>query len=54
MSLAVKKLSCLGWFDPLICSDDVSSGKPNPACFLKVAMTVAPATETLILKDSNI
>ncbi len=55
VSLALKKLGYLGWFDPLVCSDDVSSGKPDPACFLQVlSMTGVPASEALIFEDSDV
>lgn len=55
VSLALRKLGYLGWFDPLVCSDDVSSGKPDPACFLKVlSMTGVPASKALIFEDSDV
>ena len=55
MSLALKELGYLGWFDPLICSDEVSSGKPHPECFLQVlAITGVPASEALIFEDSDV
>ena len=55
VSLALKKLGYLGWFDPLVCSDEVSSSKPDPACFLHVlAITGFQASEALIFEDSNV
>ena len=55
VSLALKKLGYLGWFDPLVCSEEVSSGKPDPACFLQVlAITGFSASEALIFEDSDV
>lgn len=55
VSLALKKLGYFGWFDPLVCSDEVSSGKPDPACFLRVlTITGFPASEALIFEDSDV
>jgi beta-phosphoglucomutase-like phosphatase (HAD superfamily) len=53
--MELKKLDDLGWFDLLVRSDDVSSGKPNPACLLQVrSMTGISASRALILKDLNV
>ena len=55
VSLALKKLGYFGWFDPLVCSDEVSRGKPDPACFLQVLeITGFPTSEALIFEDSDV
>jgi HAD superfamily hydrolase (TIGR01509 family) len=54
VSLALEKLGYNGWFEPLVCADEVSNGKPDPACFLQVlAMTGVSASESLIFEDSD-
>jgi beta-phosphoglucomutase len=53
VSLALKQLDYTGWFDPLICADDVQQSKPDPEGFLAViALTGVSANEALIFEDS--
>jgi HAD superfamily hydrolase (TIGR01509 family) len=53
VSLALKQLGYTGWFDPLICADDVQQSKPDPEGFLAViALTGVSANEALIFEDS--
>ena len=54
VQLGLLKLGYEGWFDPVVCADDVKNAKPDPACFLLVlALTGAEASEALIFEDSS-
>ena len=53
VSLALEKLCYTGWFEPLVCADDVSHAKPDPEGFLKVLqMTGVSASAALVFEDS--
>lgn len=54
VSLALEKLGYTGWFDPLICADDVEKAKPAPEGFL-MALQLAgvSASEALVFEDSE-
>ncbi len=53
VNLALEQLGYLGWFDPLICADDVLQAKPDPEGFLSVLrITNVPLNEALIFEDS--
>lgn len=53
VSLSLEKLGYTGWFDPLICADDVQQAKPDPEGFLAVmSITGVPVTEALVFEDS--
>jgi len=55
VSLALEKLGYTGWFDPLICADDVAFAKPDPEGFLTVLqITGIPASEALVFEDSDV
>jgi len=54
VSLAMKKLGYVGWFDPLLCAEDVVHAKPDPEGFLKVlVMTGFVADDALVFEDSD-
>lgn len=54
VSLALEKLGYSGWFDPLVCADDVARAKPDPEGFLKVLqITGVPAVAALVFEDSE-
>ena len=54
VSLALEKLGYTGWFDPLICADDVQQAKPDPEGFLAVIKrTDVPAKSALVFEDSD-
>lgn len=51
---ALEKLGSTGWFDPLVCADDMVRAKPDPEGFLQVLrMTGVPAEEALVFEDSQ-
>jgi HAD superfamily hydrolase (TIGR01509 family) len=54
VSLALEKLGYTGWFDPLICAEDVEKAKPEPEGFL-MALHLAgvPASDALVYEDSD-
>lgn len=53
VSLALDKLGYLGWFDPMICAEDVNHAKPDPEGYLKVlALTGVSEKEALVFEDS--
>lgn len=54
VSLALEKLGYTGWFDPLICADDVEKAKPAPEGFL-MALQLAgvSAGDALVYEDSE-
>lgn len=54
VSLALEKLGYSGWFDPLVCADDVARSKPDPEGFLKVLqITGVSADAALVFEDSK-
>ena len=54
VSLALGKLGYTGWFDPLICADDVQQAKPDPEGFLTVIQrTGVPAKNAIVFEDSD-
>jgi HAD superfamily hydrolase (TIGR01509 family) len=54
INLALEKLGYFGWFDPLICADDVDKAKPAPEGFLKALnMAGVLASEALVFEDSE-
>lgn len=54
VSLALEKLGYTGWFDPLVCSDDVARAKPDPEGFLKaLQITGVPAASAMVFEDSQ-
>lgn len=54
VQLALKQLGYEGWFDPLVCADDVQHAKPDPEGFLTVLqITGIPAHEALVFEDSD-
>jgi HAD superfamily hydrolase (TIGR01509 family) len=53
VSLALGQLGYTGWFDPLICADDVQKAKPDPEGFLAVIeRSGLSAKQALIFEDS--
>jgi sugar-phosphatase len=53
VSLALGQLGYTGWFDPLICAEDVQKAKPDPEGFLAVIKrTGVSANQALIFEDS--
>lgn len=53
VELALGKLGYLGWFDPLVCADEVSRAKPDPEGFLTVLqLTGISADESIVFEDS--
>lgn len=54
VQLALAKLGYEGWFDPVICADEVRHAKPDPEGFLKVLkITGIRASEALVFEDSD-
>lgn len=54
VNLALEKLGYTGWFDPLVCADDMARAKPDPEGFLQVLrMTGVLAEEALVFEDSQ-
>lgn len=54
VTLALATLGFTGWFDPLVCSDDVRRPKPDPEIFLRVlGSTCISPNRTLIFEDSQ-
>lgn len=54
VSLALDKLGYTGWFDPLVCADDVARAKPDPEGFLKaLQITGVPVGAALVFEDSQ-
>ena len=54
VSLALEKLGYGGWFDPLICADDVERAKPAPEGFLMaLRLTGVLASDALVFEDSE-
>ncbi len=54
VALALAKLGYEGWFDPIICADDVQRAKPDPEGFLSVlTITGVLAREALVFEDSD-
>lgn len=54
VDLALEKLGYTGWFDPLVCADDMARAKPDPEGFLQVLrITGVPAEEALVFEDSQ-
>ena len=54
VGLALEKLGYTGWFDPLICAEDVVKAKPAPEGFL-LALQLAgvSAGDALVFEDSD-
>jgi beta-phosphoglucomutase len=53
VELALWTLGYFGWFEPLVCADDVLNAKPDPEGFLKVlGITGIRAADTLVFEDS--
>jgi beta-phosphoglucomutase len=54
VGLALEKLGYSGWFNPLICADDVEAAKPAPEGFLvALQLTGVAAGEALVFEDSE-
>lgn len=54
VEFAIEKLGYMGWFDPMLCAEDVAHAKPDPEGFLKIlAITGLPVRDVLIFEDSN-
>jgi HAD superfamily hydrolase (TIGR01509 family) len=54
VEFALEKLGYTGWFDPLVCSDDVERAKPFPDLFLKVLEhTKCRSDHALVFEDST-
>jgi sugar-phosphatase len=54
IELSLEKLGYSGWFNPLVCADDVSRAKPAPDIFLKVLASVgSEPRDALIFEDSK-
>lgn len=54
VSLALNHIGYTGWFDPLICADDVNAAKPAPDGYL-MALDLAgiKPSEALVFEDSE-
>jgi HAD superfamily hydrolase (TIGR01509 family) len=53
VSLALAVLGYTGWFDPLVCADDVPRAKPAPDLFLAaLGQTRLSATAALVFEDA--
>jgi len=54
VSLALSALGYNGWFDPLVCSDDVARSKPDPEGYLRALdLTGVRAADALVFEDSD-
>ena len=54
VGLALQKLGYSGWFDPLLCGDDVDCAKPDPEGYLKVLQKAGVAPhQALVFEDSD-
>ena len=54
VDISLRKLGYAGWFDPVICSDDVEHAKPDPEGYLRVLRLTGYAPgEALIFEDSD-
>jgi len=54
VELCLRKLGYDGWFDPIVCSDDIRHGKPNPEGFLWVLhLTGIRAARAIVFEDSD-
>ena len=54
VNLSLEQLGYTGWFEPLICADDVHNAKPDPEGFLKVLHhTGISADQALVFEDSE-
>jgi HAD superfamily hydrolase (TIGR01509 family) len=53
VDMAIEKLGYTGWFDPLICAEDVGCGKPDPEGFTKALQITGLSTAAaLVFEDS--
>ena len=54
VTLAMEKIGYTGWFEPMLCAEDVINAKPHPEGFLKIlAMTDIRAESALVFEDSD-
>lgn len=54
VGLALEKLGFSGWFDPMLCAEDVARAKPDPEGYLKVLqMAGVAAGHALVFEDSE-
>ncbi len=54
VTLALRRLGYEGWFDPVVCAEDVERSKPAPDSFLRVlSLTKTPHSEALVFEDSE-
>ena len=54
VTLSMEKLGYEGWFDPMVCAEDVMHAKPDPEGFVKVLrMTGICAEEGIVFEDSG-
>lgn len=54
VTLAMEKLGYTGWFDPMLCGEDVDRAKPDPEGFLMVLeITCVHAENALVFEDSG-
>lgn len=52
--LAMEKLGFFGWFDPILCAEDVVHAKPDPEGFLKILDLVCiDSKNALVFEDSD-
>lgn len=53
LKLSLDKLGFSGWFDPIVCAEDIERAKPYPDSFLKVlSLTGCRPDQALIFEDS--
>mgnify|MGYP001765078464 CR=1 FL=1 len=54
VNLSLAALGYEGWFDPLLCAEDVAVAKPSPEGFLQAcALAGCEADEALVFEDSS-
>ena len=54
IELVLKRLNLYGYFNPILCSEDVNESKPSPEIFLKICeLTNFRKEECLIFEDSQ-
>ena len=50
----MEKIGFTGWFEPMLCAEDVVNAKPHPEGFLKIlTMTDIRAESALVFEDSD-
>ena len=55
VTIAVEKLGYSGWFDPMLCAEDVACAKPDPEGYLRIlSLTGCKPEDALVFEDSDV